>query len=1067
MKRISKRKSVLSRAKKSLFGFLFAIMCFVPTMYYILADTNPIIKLSTISDASKGDEVKLDLTLETDKEYSVIAFTLHYDADDLTFDYESTNSSLSTSYGFPIVENTEPGEAFISFVNISGSKSGNADLGDIVFDVNNSASGDYDITIENQSVIYRDPVTTDETPYEVSKVDGSIFVEVPLIERPTLVTNSYEIDLADKDNLTRNITITPNPTDTTVAKNYSFTSNKNEVATVDENGVITAVGIGQATITGSAYGYDNYVINVNVVNHITDITIDEYSGKSFDLNLTTSETKQLSATITPSASEVTDDTTIKWESSNPLVAEVSEDGTVKAVGVGKATIKATTSNGLVDTCEVNVVIPVTGAVFTENSSNEINIELGRNEKDTLDVTLTPSNTTDKISWVSNDPSKVIVDDDGTITGVSGGTTTVVGTIGDFTLTATVNVIIKAESISFNKNSINDMLPGQENNTLEVTIVPGDVGRKPTWDSTNKDVATVDENGVITAIKPGTTTITATLDGVSASCEVKVLIPITDFIVDKSEVTLYRNDSSNNTTKLNVTITEDAEEDKTVTWVSSNSKVATVDNNGNVTAVGVGETTITGTLKNGMEVTTKVYVKAKTESMSYQDEVTINIGESKKVEAILTPTDSTDGIVYSSGDNDIATVDADGTIHAHKKGTVVITATSGSVSEDCVVTVYVPVNSVNINQENVTINRGSDITLNPTINPTDASNQELTYESSNTKVATVSSTGVVTAIGKGSATITVKAADGQSDSFVVTVLVPITSFELDPQQVNLEIVKGSTNAIQLNTSISPSASEVTDDPTIEWKSSDPEIAIVDENGIVTGLKAGNVTITGTLKNGLSVTSNITVKIIPLDSISFESDKVEILRNETQKLNLIIDPINSTEVTNITWSSTDEKVVKVDENGNIRGIGAGEATIKAVMINDAGTYEAEIKISVKEIHLESIKVLNTNNKISVGQKLSLDIELNPIDTTDDIKYTYISSDESVAIVDENGVVTALKAGKVTITVIANDEFETSFDLEVLSEVSPQTGTNSIIGYIILGIVSLIGIMIIVVKRRQFSR
>ena len=139
----------------------------------------------------------------------------------------------------------------------------------------------------------------------------------------------------------------------------------------------------------------------------------------------------------------------------------------------------------------------------------------------------------------------------------------------------------------------------------------------------------------------------------------------------------------------------------------------------------------------------------------------------------------------------------------------------------------------------------------------------------------------------------------------------------------------------------------------------------------------------------------------------------------------------------------------------------------MINDAGTYEAEIKISVKEIHLESIKVLNTNNKISVGQKLSLDIELNPIDTTDDIKYTYISSDESVAIVDENGVVTALKAGKVTITVIANDEFETSFDLEVLSEVSPQTGTNSIIGYIILGIVSLIGIMIIVVKRRQFSR
>ena len=134
----------------------------------------------------------------------------------------------------------------------------------------------------------------------------------------------------------------------------------------------------------------------------------------------------------------------------------------------------------------------------------------------------------------------------------------------------------------------------------------------------------------------------------------------------------------------------------------------------------------------------------------------------------------------------------------------------------------------------------------------------------------------------------------------------------------------------------------------------------------------------------------------------------------------------------------------------------------MVTSTGTFEDETEVTVEEITLESIKVTNPTNKVNIGEKIELEISLNPTNTTDDVKLTYKSSDESIAKVDEFGVVTGIKAGKATITVTADNGIETTFEITVNSISSVATGVASIVTYITLIVASLVGIALVLKKK-----
>lgn len=330
----------------------------------------------------------------------------------------------------------------------------------------------------------------------------------------------------------------------------------------------------------------------------------------------------------------------------------------------------------------------------------------------------------------------------------------------------------------------------------------------------------------------------------------------------------------------------------------------------------------------------------------------------------------------------------------------------------VINVTVPATGISISgttgkTENIDVSTATTKNLTATVTTSNglASSDNVTWESSNTNIATVSN-GVVTFKGvKGS--VTIKATAGNfTDSVTFNVVKSITGFNLKSDStVNLKRKETFSN---VRTEVLPA--DATEDATITWTSSAPTIAKVDANsGVVTAVGAGTAVITGTLSNAAvkrTVSYNVVVTTVPVTSLEIKdnTNKLELLRKEEKQLELKYNT-DTTEADLINWSSSDEDVVTVDENGKLTAVGAGTATIKASI----GALESSIEVEVTEIALKGITVSNKENSIEVGKTLTLEISLDPLNATDDVVLTYKSSDESIATVDKNGVVTGKKSWK----------------------------------------------------------
>ncbi|MDE5581590.1 MAG: leucine-rich repeat protein [Treponemataceae bacterium] len=224
-----------------------------------------------------------------------------------------------------------------------------------------------------------------------------------------------------------------------------------------------------------------------------------------------------------------------------------------------------------------------------------------------------------------------------------------------------------------------------------------------------------------------------------------------------------------TGKLAATVKPDDADDKTVTWSSSDASVATVDNDGTVTAVKVGTATITATTWDGGKTATcKVTVNPMPVDSITLNPTTLTLtrGETGKLTATVTPDNKT--VTWSSSDASVATVDNDGTVTAVKVGTATITAQAGGKTATCAVTVNpIPVENVTLNVTTLKLAPNMTKTLTATVNPDDADDKTVTWSSSNPAVATVSNDGMVTAVKVGAATITAQAG-GKTAACEVTV-----------------------------------------------------------------------------------------------------------------------------------------------------------------------------------------------------------------------------------------------------------------------------------------------------------
>lgn len=257
------------------------------------------------------------------------------------------------------------------------------------------------------------------------------------------------------------------------------------------------------------------------------------------------------------------------------------------------------------------------------------------------------------------------------------------------------------------------------------------GKMPTWKSSNSKVASVNTYGLVTAKKAGTATITAKIKNAEASCQVTVVK--TQINLNKSSLTLERN----GTAKLTATTSNQSE----VTWKSSRTSIATVDENGKVTAIKPGEATITA--KADQSTTTcKVTVKQPTVILN-KTKLVLYRKQTAKLSASVS---SGVNPLWKSNKKGVATVDQNGIVTGVKHGTAIITAVVDGVSKSCEVIVQQP--AIQLSAQELTLREGSSHKLTAAV----SSGNSPVWSSSNSSVATVDSIGTITAVSKGRAYI---------------------------------------------------------------------------------------------------------------------------------------------------------------------------------------------------------------------------------------------------------------------------------------------------------------------------
>ena len=404
--------------------------------------------------------------------------------------------------------------------------------------------------------------------------------------------------------------------------------------------------------------------------------------------------------------------------------------------------------------------------------------------------------------------------------------------------------------------------------LTATVLPVNTtdSKDISWSSNNEAVATVSEDGTVTAKSVGTAVITATsTNGKTASCTVTVekkLIPITEVLIDKSSATLTEGDS---TTLTATVLPENTTDRKDISWSSSNNDIATVDTTGHVEAKKAGTVIITATSTNGKTAECTVTVEKKlipiTEVSLSESAVGIIEGNTHKLTATVLPENTTDSksVSWSSNNEAVATVSKDGTITAKSAGTAVITATStNGKTAGCTVTVSkkeIPIVDVALNRTSATITEGDILNLTATVLPENTTeSKNIGWSSSNNDIATVDSTGKVTAKQAGTVVITATSSNGKTASCTITVEkkeIPITEVVLN--KTSAAVDEGET--IKLIATVYPE--NTTNGKSIKWNSNNNTVVTVDLMGNVTAKKAGTAIITATSENGVSASCTITV------------------------------------------------------------------------------------------------------------------------------------------------------------------------------------------------------------------
>lgn len=392
--------------------------------------------------------------------------------------------------------------------------------------------------------------------------------------------------------------------------------------------------------------------------------------------------------------------------------------------------------------------------------------------------------------------------------------------------------------------------------------------------------------------------------------------------------------------------------------------------------------------------------------------TIVKGATDKLTATLVPADANGTITWSTSDSSVATVSNDGTVTAVKNGTATVTAKCGDLSAQTKVTVINPLKAITITGTTHSIKKGQTTQLGLTYDPADTTDSvAATWTSSNTSVATVSKTGLVTALKDGSTTIKATVGNVSSTYDIAVKEVKLTGIKMEEKAL---IHEGDTKAL----TVEYTPADTTDDKTVAWSSSDSTVASVDNNGNVTAVKPGSAVITAKV-GSYQATCAVTVDA-PLKEIVTEKSTIDMVKKQTANIAYSLVPADTTDSKDVTFTSSDETVATVNSDGKVTAKKAGQAT---VTITGANGVKATVTVNVSEIPVNEVVLSAQDEIIEAGAKKAITATLKPENNTDDNQYvTWTTSDEKIVkvVVDKDdshkATIEGIASGSAVITATA---------------------------------------------------
>ena len=506
--------------------------------------------------------------------------------------------------------------------------------------------------------------------------------------------------------------------------------------------------------------------------------------------------------------------------------------------------------------------------------------------------------------------------------------------------------------------------------------------------------------------------------VSLLCGVTAMAEADRFQFEKTNLTVFEG----NTLELSLIRQGNCAADGELTFVSGRENIAAVDENGVVTGLTKGQSTITATLKTEKRTwkasVTVTVARAVTDIAVNETSLTLydaadplishltggagdrvlllRKGKQVSIRATLSPNDANNRrYTVTSSDTDVVRVSGS-TLTARGAGECIVTVASESnpeVSVDYRAIVITPVTGVTVTADTKTLFIGTTAQLTATVKPADASITGVKWESTNEKVAVVDEYGVVTGVGRGQATIRATAADGSGQRASVNVTV-----KQQPESITLSGLSGNIRVgggVTLKATVLPNT---TSDKAVVWSTSDASVATVSANGYVKGVRAGSCTITCQSKTFPEVYAQIDVTVYaPVTSITFNEKKPSVAVGRSIALSWTVKPQDATD-SSVSFSTNKPDVVSVSDDGIVTGLKRGECYVYATA-NDGSGKKATIRVTVTQ-PVTGVTMKYTSQNVGLNKYTTNTAILQPANA-DNKKMQWTSQDERIATVAGNGL------------------------------------------------------------------